>query len=119
MRVVKWVLPAIFCLACGTLLGASGYPNAGLLVETADLANLLSQPGVRLLDARPPEEYRQELLFFADLFADLSGPAPDHAALRHKYWQRVYAIYDHLPQHVDPRPKLATDRLIEFFASFH
>ena len=66
-----------------------------------------------------PEEYRQELLFFADLFADLSGPAPDYAALRHKYWQRVYAIYDHLPQHVDPRPKLATDRLIEFFASFH
>ncbi len=62
-----------------------------------------------------PEEYRRELLFFADLFAALSGPAPDYPALRQSYWQHVYAIYDHLPQHVDPRPAMATDRLIEFF----
>jgi hypothetical protein len=62
-----------------------------------------------------PEEYRRELLFFAELFADLAAPAPDYAALGQAYWQRVYAIYDHLPQHVDPRPHAATERLIEFF----
>lgn len=30
-----------------------------LLVETADLARLMSEANVRILDARPPEEYRQ------------------------------------------------------------
>jgi hypothetical protein len=63
------------------------------------------------------EEYRQELLFFAELFAALSGPAPDYEALRRRYWERVYAIYDHLPEHVDPRPRGATDRLIGHFAA--
>jgi len=61
------------------------------------------------------ETYRRELLFFAQLFADLSGPNPDWTALRRRYWERVYAIYDRLPQHVDPRPKRATDSLIAFF----
>ena len=59
-----------------------------------------------------PAEYRQELLFHAQLFADLTGPEPDVAALRARYWQRVYAIYDQLPAHVDPRPHRATDNLI-------
>ena len=74
MKVVKWILPPILCLAGGVLLGASNYPNAGLLVETADLANLLSQPGVRLLDARPPEEYRQGHIPGA---VNLPAPATD------------------------------------------
>ena len=63
-----------------------------------------------------PEAYREELLFFATLFADLSGPSPDYDALRKLYWDRVYGIYDHLPEHVDPRPKSATDKLIRTFA---
>jgi hypothetical protein len=62
------------------------------------------------------EEYRQELLFHAELFAALSGPAPEYGALRQRYWNRVYAIYDHLPPHVDPRPHQAADRLMRFFA---
>lgn len=62
-----------------------------------------------------PEIYRQELLFFASLFRDLSALAPDMADLRRKYWERTYAIYDHLPAHVDPRPQAATDRLFAFF----
>jgi len=62
------------------------------------------------------EAYRLELLFFAELFAELSGPAPDYGALRERYWQRVYAIYDQLPDHVDPRPRAATDALIRHFA---
>ena len=74
MKVVKWILPPILYLAGGVLLGASNYPNAGLLVETADLADLLSQPGVRLLDARPPEEYRQGHIPGA---VNLPAPATD------------------------------------------
>ena len=62
-----------------------------------------------------PEVYRQELLFYARLFADLSAPKPDYPALRQAYWQRIYAIYDHLPPHVDPRPHAAVDRLVEYF----
>lgn len=63
------------------------------------------------------DAYRRELLFFAELFAALSAPAPDYDALRRQYWERVYSIYDHLPQHVDPRPHHATDAVIQHFAS--
>jgi hypothetical protein len=61
------------------------------------------------------ETYRQELIFFFQIFRDLSTPRADFDALRSVYWKRVYAIYDHLPDHVDPRPKANTDRLIDFF----
>ena len=63
-----------------------------------------------------PEQYREELLFFAELFAGLSGPSPDYDALGRTYWNRVYRIYDELPEHVDPRPRLATRGLIQCFA---
>jgi len=62
-----------------------------------------------------PSEYRKELLFFFELFRDLSDEAPDFDLLAKHYWQRVYAIYDQLQQHVDPRPRGATERLIRFF----
>ncbi len=64
-----------------------------------------------------PDQHRKDLLFFFELFADLSDASPDFDALKQRYWQRVYAVYDRLPQHVDPRPHAATDRLIEFFAT--
>ena len=64
-----------------------------------------------------PDQYRKDLLFFFTLFADLSGPSPDFPAIKERYWQRVYAIYDQLPDHVDPRPRAATERLIQFFAT--
>jgi len=62
-----------------------------------------------------PAVYWEELLFFFELFRDLSADAPDFDGLATKYWQRVYAIYDQLPNHVDPRPHGATERLIRFF----
>jgi len=65
-----------------------------------------------------PRAYAEELLFFARLFADLSGPAPDYAALKQTYWDRVYRIYDALPNHVDPRPRQATENLIQHFANW-
>lgn len=62
-----------------------------------------------------PEEHRQELLFHARLFHALSAPAPDYDGLSRQYWEHVYAIYDHLPEHVDPRPQMATDNLVRRF----
>jgi hypothetical protein len=65
-----------------------------------------------------PEWYRSELLFFARLFADLAAPTPDYDSLEKVYWNRVYRIYDMLPDHVDPRPRHATRRLIQHFADW-
>jgi hypothetical protein len=65
-----------------------------------------------------PSAYADELLFFARLFADLTAPAPDYAALETSYWNRVYRIYDTLPGHVDPRPRTATKNLIQHFAKW-
>jgi hypothetical protein len=82
---------------CGILADLKGRPEADLFLE----------PG--------PEEYRRELLWFARLFRDLSGPDPDFEVLKARYWNRVYAVYDELPAHVDPRPRNAVDRLAGFF----
>lgn len=62
-----------------------------------------------------PAEWHKELLFFAELFAELSGPSPDYNQLKARYWSRVYSIYDKLPDHVDPRPRRATQALIDVF----
>lgn len=62
-----------------------------------------------------PKAWHGELRFFAETFRDLSGPAPDFDALATRYWNRVYAIYDRLPQHVDPRPRTATNNLVNAF----
>ncbi len=65
-----------------------------------------------------PETYRQELLFFARLFADLTAPHPDYDALKQVYWRRVYRIYDSLPEHVDPRPRANTERFVRHFMNW-
>ncbi len=62
-----------------------------------------------------PETYRRELLFFAQLFSQLTTPSPDYDQLAKEYWDRVYAIYDDLPEHVDPRPKRAVANLVNYF----
>jgi hypothetical protein len=62
-----------------------------------------------------PAVWRLELLFFARLFADLSAPVPDYDALQDRYWRQIYAIYDRLPEHVDPRPRRAASALIKHF----
>ncbi|RJP32346.1 MAG: hypothetical protein C4527_06220 [Candidatus Omnitrophota bacterium] len=72
--------------------------------------NMALHPGV--------DRYREELLFFARLFTCLTGPTPDYDQLEREYWRRVYAIYDFLPDHVDPRPKHATANLIRFFKEY-
>ncbi|TFG70784.1 MAG: hypothetical protein E4H27_05595 [Anaerolineales bacterium] len=62
------------------------------------------------------QQYSETLLFFAQLFTDLSAPHPDYDALEKHYWHRVYRIYDFLGKHVDPRPHAATRRLINYFS---
>ncbi len=62
-----------------------------------------------------PVKYHAELHFFAELFRDLSGPNPDFEACSKAYWNRVYAIYNELPAHVDPRPRHATNSLVNTF----
>ena len=62
-----------------------------------------------------PEAYRAEMEWFARLFAELSGPLPHYDRLRKHYWDLVYGpAYDRFP-HADPRPAMATDRLVSFF----
>jgi hypothetical protein len=80
------------------------------------LRGLHPRPSPGLMLHPSPATYRDELLFFARLFAELSGPSPDYAALKQRYWDRVYRIYDELPDHVDPRPRHAKDRLVKHFA---
>ena len=75
-------------------------------------------------EARPdattdhPEKYRQELVFFARLFADWTAPHPDYDALKQVYWNRVYRIYERLPDHVDPRPRGNTERFVRHFVGW-
>ena len=61
MARLKWVLLSLTLFVLGSALAfpVPERSNRGLLVETTDLVDLLSQPGVRVLDARPAEEYRQ------------------------------------------------------------
>lgn len=64
----------------------------------------------------PSAEYhRAGLEFFGGIFRDLSADNPDFDSIAKRYWDHVYAIYDTLPEHVDPRPKMAVKRLIGFF----
>ena len=58
MRLKNWLL-AILLLSSGGLQGqVSPYRHPELLIETQKLVPLLSSPQLRLLDARPREEYR-------------------------------------------------------------
>jgi hypothetical protein len=90
------------------------HEKAKRLVQILSDASVKSPPYAFICD---PETYRKELLFYARIFADLSDDSPDFDALTSRFWDRVYAIYDDLPTHVDPRPKAATKRFIEMFSS--
>ncbi len=86
------------------------------MVELCDLLQNLNPVATPSLCLHPsPESHRRELLFFAQLFADLSASTPDFDALAERYWQRVYGIYDLLGEHVDPRPRHAVRALINAF----
>lgn len=86
------------------------------MTEAAEcLRDITIRPSGGLPFHPSPEAYRQELLFFLRLFAELSGSSCDYRKCKEQYRQRVYGIYDRLPVHVDPRPELAAERLVGFF----
>jgi hypothetical protein len=90
--------------------------------KMADLVEVLAEARKTVNTSRAfhpqPEWYRQELLFYACLFRDLTATSPDYDTLKNNYWQHVYAIYDQLPDHVDPRPRGNTNRFIEHFMNW-
>jgi len=113
----RWVLfevvPDWGCYVRLDLGRAEYHRQVGELAELLRSLPIAASPSLPLHPS--PEVYRQSLVFFAELLRDLSAPTPDYGALWQRYWDRVYAIYDHLPEHVDPRPRQATDRLINRF----
>ena len=64
---------------------------------------------------RDDDAHRLAGELFARLFADLTAPHPDYDALKKAYWDRVYRLYDRLPNHVDPRPRGNTERFVRHF----
>jgi len=54
-----------------------------------------------------PEQYRQDLLWFAKMFVKLSSENPDREAIRKEYWKRALDIYDNVPMSVDERAEAA------------
>lgn len=94
-------------------------PRATYHAKLCAMRDILQDTAGKETDAYPvfpsPAAWREEMLFFARQFADLSAPAPDYDALYDRYWRRIYAIYDRLPEHVDPRPRRATAEIIKRF----
>jgi len=95
------------------------YERKAYHARMTELTDLLESLGGSVRGDVPlfpdPESYRQELLWFARTFRDFSGPVSNNASVRDAYWRRVYAVYDQLPKHVDPRPRGNTDRIAQFF----
>lgn len=86
------------------------------MIELVDLLQSLSPVHSDDFPIYPsPEAWLTEHLFFAKLFSKLSEPSPNFDNLYKEYWNHVYKIYDQLPVHVDPRPKNASNRIINHF----
>ena len=67
------LLVSLWLACCGSALGAEGYARPDLLIETAELAKVLNDPNVRLIDAVDSSLYRRAHipgavnLFYLDL----------------------------------------------------
>lgn len=71
MRRVPKAAALIFFACAGAFAQTSEYRHPEFLIETTELGMILSNPGVRVLDARLPQEYRQ-----AHLPGAINLPAP-------------------------------------------
>ena len=56
------------------------------------------------------ERYQQDLLWFARQFLALAGDQPDRAQIKRDYWQKTFAIYNHIPMSVDERADQAATK---------
>ncbi len=64
-----------------------------------------------------PEEYRQDLLWFARAFLELAGDNPDRDKLRKRYWDKSMKIYDHIPMSEDKRADRSADMFSQILAN--
>ena len=62
-----------------------------------------------------PQQYRDDLLWFTQLFAKLSDKTIDRQKIHDEYWAKCFSIYDHVPMSVDERAETATNRLSMIF----
>jgi len=72
MERVGWLVVLVPFVAAQASGQVSRYPNSQLLLETQELAAKLSDPDLRILDARPANEYRESHLPGAVSFPALS-----------------------------------------------
>lgn len=56
-----------------------------------------------------PEEYCQDLLWFARRFLEMAGPNPDRERIKKEYWEKALAIYDVIRMSADQRAHGAAD----------
>ncbi|MBR4748267.1 MAG: hypothetical protein IK083_01665 [Abditibacteriota bacterium] len=56
-----------------------------------------------------PEEYRNDLLWFARIFLELAGDDPDRQSVRQRYWEKSMKIYDYIPMSEDKRADFSAD----------
>ena len=72
-RMLSGIVAVLGFFCAGNALAAGGYVRSGLLIETGELAKIISQPNVRLIDAVDPASYQRAHLpgavniFYLDL----------------------------------------------------
>jgi hypothetical protein len=63
-----------------------------------------------------PEQYREDLLWFARIFLEMAGANPDRERIRQDYWKKALAIYDSISMSADPRAKTAANQFSNILA---
>lgn len=57
-----------------------------------------------------PEQYREDILWFAGKFLELVRENPDRVSIRREYWNKALHIYDQIPMSTDERAEEAANR---------
>ena len=66
----------------------------GMIIEHLEAV----KPSACMLPIFPdPETYRQDLLWFARKYHEMTGPNPNRALIAWQYWDKAYAIYQQVP----------------------
>ena len=56
-----------------------------------------------------PEEYKEDILWFARKFRELSSENPDREKIKKDYWKKALKIYDFIPMSEDKRADIAAE----------
>ncbi|MBP5273665.1 MAG: hypothetical protein ILO36_01845 [Abditibacteriota bacterium] len=85
----------------------------GLIIEHLEAADV---SGCSLPLFPSPEEYRQDLLWFARIFLELAADSPDRESIRKRYWEKSMKIYDHIPMSEDKRAERSAELFSQILA---